>query len=104
MGARGEGLNNDFGGSLSDNRMIVHGSESLRRAGRRRVPQREEESKYDLVDADEGGCKTYFSTGDGCDAIALFAQTRKRQEVRQNRLDDINNTQPQSFPINHIDI
>jgi hypothetical protein len=65
MGARGEGLINDFGGSLSDNRMIVHGSESLRRAGRRRV-------KYYLVNADEGGCKTYFSTGDGCDAICFI--------------------------------
>ena len=78
MGARGEGLINDFGGSLSDNRMIVHGSESLRRAGRRRVPQREEESKYYLVDADEGGCKTYFSTGDGCDAICFICANAKK--------------------------
>ena len=75
MGARGEGLINDFGGSLSDNRMIVHGSESLRRAGRRRVPQREEESKYYLVDADEGDYRPgdHTTASFGTSTSAAFA-------------------------------
>ncbi len=89
----GGGLINDFGGSLSDNRMIVHGSESLRR----------DEGESPM----RGGIQIFSGTRMRAAVILIFPpemvaicsflylQTRTRQEVRQ-----LTSSQSDFVPIN----